>query len=375
MVALGSNLSALWILVANAWMQHPVGMHFNPDTARFEMKNFWDILGSPVAVSHFVHTTSSGFLLLSLFVLSVSCWFLLKKRHAEMAQKSIAVAAVFGFIAAAFVGLTGDESAYTAAQVQPMKLAAMEGRYQGGYNAAMIAVGIVNGDKQPGDHQDEFKAVVKLPEMLSLLANRRFGSYVPGIDDLVYGNPKQGIVGGCEKIARGREAITQLARYKMAREKGDTGAADSALKAFRAQQDYLGYGYFSKPEELVPPVPLVFYSFHIMVILGALFPVLFLLAMLFLYQRRLAEKKWFLRLGCWAVFLGYLAQQSGWIVAEVGRQPWAIQDLLPVFVARSNLTVGAVQTTFFMFLAVFTVLLAAEVGIMLKQIKIGPEEG
>ncbi|MBW1646290.1 MAG: cytochrome ubiquinol oxidase subunit I [Deltaproteobacteria bacterium] len=373
MVALGSNLSALWILVANAWMQHPVGMHFNPDTARFEMKNFWEILGSPVAVSHFVHTTSSGFLLAALFVVSVSCWLLLKGRHVEMAKKSIAVAAVFGFIAASFVGLTGDESAYTAAQVQPMKLAAMEGRYQGGYNAAMIAAGIVNGDKRPGDSQDEFRAVVKVPGMLSILANRKIGSYVPGIDDLVYGNPKQGIVSGREKIERGREAIAQLARYKKAKEKGDEGVAAAALQAFRAQQDYLGYGYFSKPEDLVPPVPLVFYSFHIMVMLGTLFPVIFLLVLLFLYQRRLAERKWFLRLGCWAVFLGYLAQQSGWVVAEVGRQPWAIQDLLPVFVARSNLTVGTVQTTFFMFLAVFTVLLAAEVGIMLKQIKTGPE--
>jgi cytochrome d ubiquinol oxidase subunit I len=373
LVAIGSNLSALWILVANAWMQHPVGMHFNPDTARFEMENFWHILGSPVAVSHFVHTTSSGFLLAALFVVSVSSWLLLKNRHQEMARKSIAVAAVFGVIAASFVGLTGDESAYTAAQVQPMKLAAMEGLYHGGYNADMVAIGIVNPDKKPGDQQKEFTAVVKVPAVLSILANRKIGSYVPGIDDLIFGNRKQGIVSAAEKIESGKKAIASLATYKTARKKGSDGVASQALESFRKNQQYIGYGYFEKAEDLVPNVPLVFYSFHIMVALGTIFPVIFLLFLLFLYKKNLAKQKWFLWLGCWSVFLGYLAQQSGWVVAEVGRQPWAIQDLLPVFVARSNLTVGTIQTTFFMFLAVFTVLLIAEVSIMLKQIKIGPE--
>ncbi len=374
LVAIGSNLSALWILVANAWMQHPVGMHFNPDTARFEMKNFWEILGSPVAVSHFVHVTSSGFLLAALFVVSISSWFLLKNRHAEMAKKSIAVAAVFGVISASFVGLTGDESAYTAAQVQPMKLAAMEGLYQGGYNAAMVVAGIPNPAKKPGDTQNEFKAVIKVPGLLSLLANRKIGSFVPGIDDLVFGNRKQGIISAAAKIESGKKAIASLATYKTARKRGRAGVAAQALKTFRENQHYIGYGYFAKAEDLVPDVPLVFYSFHIMVMLGTLFPVIFIGFLLFIYKQNLARQKWFLRFGCWSLFLGYLAQQSGWVVAEVGRQPWAIQDLLPVFVARSNLTTGTIQTTFFMFVLVFTVLLIAEVSIMLKQIKIGPEE-
>jgi len=344
-----------------------------------------DIFGAPLAAeglfAFFLETTffavmffgSSGFLLAALFVVSVSSWLLLKNRHQEMARKSIAVAAVFGVIAASFVGLTGDESAYTAAQVQPMKLAAMEGLYHGGYNADMVAIGIVNPDKKPGDQQKEFTAVAKVPAVLSILANRKIGSYVPGIDDLIFGNRKQGIVSAAEKIESGKKAIASLATYKTARKKGSDGVASQALESFRKNQQYIGYGYFEKAEDLVPNVPLVFYSFHIMVALGTIFPVIFLLFLLFLYKKNLAKQKWFLWLGCWSVFLGYLAQQSGWVVAEVGRQPWAIQDLLPVFVARSNLTVGTIQTTFFMFLAVFTVLLIAEVSIMLKQIKIGPE--
>lgn len=373
LVAIGTNLSALWILVANAWMQHPVGMHFNPDTARFEMEHFWQILGSPAAISHFVHATSSGFLLASLFVVSISCWFLLKNRHLEMAKKSIAVAAVFGLLSSTFVGLTGDESAYTAARVQPVKLAAMENLYVGSANADMIAMGIVNGDKKPGDKQNAFKTVIKVPGMLSILANRKIGSFVPGIDDLVYGNPEQGIISADQKITRGKIAVAQLARYKEARKNADDQAASQALQAFRANEQYLGYGYFDKAEDIVPDVPLVFYSFHLMVALGTIFPLLFLVVLFFLYRDTLAGKSWLLRLGVVSLFLGYLAQQSGWIVAEVGRQPWAIQDLLPVSIARSNLSVGTVQTTFFMFLLVFTILLIAEVGIMLKQIKIGPE--
>ena len=372
LVAIGSSLSALWILVANAWMQHPIGMHFNPDSARFEMQDFWSILGSPVAVSHFVHTTSSGFLLASLFVVGISCWFLLKKRHLKMAQRSIAVAAVFGLISSAFVGLTGDESAYTAAQVQPMKLAAMEGLYKGANGADMIAMGILNSAKKPGDQEDAFKAVIKVPGMLSILANRKIDSFVPGIDDLVYGNPEQGIISTDTKIGYGKIAVAQLALYKKAQKSGDADAATMALKAFRVHEQYFGYGFINKAEDVVPNVPLVFYNFHLMVTLGTIFPLLFLVILFFLYRGTLPEKRWLLKLGFISLFLGYLAQQSGWIVAEVGRQPWAIQGLLPVSVARSNLTVGTVQTTFFMFLLVFTVLLIAEVGIMMKQIKIGP---
>lgn len=374
MVAVGSNLSALWILIANGWMQNPIGMAFNPDNARFEMQDFWAILTSPVGVSHFVHTTSSSFLVGCLFIVTISSWYLLKGRHIEMAKKSLAVAATFGLISSAFVGFTGDESAYTAAQVQPMKLAAMEGLWDGEVNADLVALGIVNPAKKPGDDSEAFQLEIKLPYLLSLLANRELGSFVPGVNDLVYGNAEHGVVGANDKIKMGKQAIHQLALYKQAKERGDQGAADVALAGFNKNQEFLGYGYLTKAEEIVPNVPLVFYSFHIMVVLGSLFPVLFAAILFFLYKDNLPQQKWFLKLSFFSLFLGYLASQAGWVVAEVGRQPWAIQGLLPVSIARTNLTTTTVQMTFFMFLFIFTALLIAEVRIMTKQIQIGPEE-
>lgn len=374
MVALGSNLSALWILVANAWMQYPVGMAFNADKARFEMQSFWDILLSPVAISKFTHTTSSGFLLAALFVVSVSSWFLLHGRHREMATKSILVASVFGLLSAVFVGFTGDEAAFTNASKQPMKLAAFEGLYTGENNAGLVAAGIMNPAKKPGDDRPPFLFEVRLPGLLSLLANREPGSFVPGIDDLVYGNTAEGVVGVTEKMEKGKTALALLRQYKEERKAGQVTRAAAALKNFDNYKEYIGYGYLDRPEDAVPPVALTFYSFHIMVALGTFFPALFLLFLFFTYRNTIAGQKWLLGLGVAGVFLGWIAQEAGWIVAEVGRQPWAIQGLLPVGVASSNLTTGTVQTTFFMFLFLFTALLIAEIRIMYKQIQLGPED-
>jgi len=374
MVAVGSNLSALWILVANGWMQLPIGMAFNPETARFEMQDFWAVLFSPVAISKFTHASASGFMLASLFVIAVSSWFLLKGRHLQLAKRSIMVAAIFGLLSGLFVAASGDEAAFTNARVQPMKLAAMEALYDGQVPTGLVPMGIVNPDKRPGDDQDPFLAKIEVPGMLSLLANRLWTSFVPGIDDLLYGNPEQDIMSVQDKVARGRQAVAALVRYKQARKSGDPAAAAAALDDFRPHAEYLGYGYLENAEQAVPPVALTFYSFRSMVILGTFFMLVLLLYAFFSWRGGLERQRWLLRLGVVTLFLGYLASEMGWVVAEVGRQPWAIQGLLPVTVANSNLTSGTVQTTFFLFLAVFTTLLVAEVRIMLKQIKTGPEE-
>jgi cytochrome d ubiquinol oxidase subunit I len=374
MVAIGSSLSALWILVANAWMQYPVGMAFNPDTARFEMLNFWDVLFSPYAIPKFTHATSSAFLLASLFVLGVSCWYLMKGRHQLMAKRSIAVAAVFGFFAASYCGLTGDEAAYTVSQKQPMKLAAMEGLYKGEVNAGAVVMGIINSAKQPGDEQKEFIFAVKVPMALSLLANRKLDSFVPGINDLVFGNDEQGITSVATRMERGRLAIEYLAAFKEAKDNNYEPAAQEALRQFDIYKDDMGYGHLNRPSDAAPPVATTFYAFHIMVILGTLFPLVFLAALYFLYKGDLENRRPFQLVGLLCVPLGYVAQQTGWIVAEVGRQPWAIQGMLPVHVANTNLTTGTVQTTFFIFLGLFTMLLIAEIKIMVTQIQIGPEE-
>jgi len=373
MVALGSNLSALWILVANAWMQHPVGMIFNPEKARFEMENFWEVLLSPVAISKFTHATSSSFQVAALFILAVSSWYLLKGRHQKIAQKSILVAALFGLLSSVLVVFSGDEAAYSNARNQPMKLAAFEGLYDGREGAALVAVGILNPEKLPGDDARPFLYEFKVPGLLSLLANRDPGSFVPGINDLVYGNREHGIIGVDSKIEQGKIAVELLSQYKTAKKQKNAPRAKIALANFKNYEKHLGYGYLNAPEEAVPPITLTFYSFHIMVGLGMLFPLIFLLFLIFAYKNCIAEKKWLLRLGLFSVFLGYLASQAGWIVAEVGRQPWTIQNILPVSVARSNLTTGTVQTTFFLFLFLFTALLIAEIRIMLKQIQLGPE--
>lgn len=373
MVAIGSNLSAVWILVANGWMQNPVGMVFNPETVRFEMENFSAVVFNPVAVSKFTHASSSGFLFASLFVLSISSWYLLKGRHIEMAKKSIVVASVFGLISSVFVAFNGDEAAYEVAQVQPMKLAAMEGLYRGEKGAGLVAMGIVNSEKKPGDDQDAFLFEVKIPELLSLLANRKPGSFVPGIDDLVYGNESEGVMGVNAMMEKGKLALADLALYKEAKKEGNDVGAAEALGRFDINKEYLGYGYLSTPEEAVPSVPIVFNSFHIMVVLGTLFPVIFAAFLFYALKGTLTEKRWLLPIGLISSFLGFLAQQSGWVVAEVGRQPWAIQGLMPVKVATTNLSTTSVQVTFFMFAAVFTLLLIAEISIMLKQISIGPE--
>jgi cytochrome d ubiquinol oxidase subunit I len=374
MVAVGSNLSGVWILVANAWMQHPVGQAFNPDTARFEMQNFSEVVFNPVAVSKFTHTTSASMLFAALFILSISSYYLLKGRHIKMAKRSILVAAVFGLLASGFVGFSGDEAAYEDAQNQPMKLAAFEGLYKGETNAGLVAFGMINPNKKVDDEKSPFYFKIKIPGILSILANRSLGSYVPGIEDLVYGNAEHGVMGAKEKIAKGKIALTQLDAYKKASKAGDKVAATAALTMFNAHKDYLGYGFLEKPEDAVPPVAMSFNAFHIMVVLGTLFPFVFLAYLYFSYKGTLEDQRLLLKGGTIMFFLGLIAHWTGWILAEVGRQPWAIQDLLPVTVARSNLTAGTVQITFFMFLALFTALLIAEVSIMLKQISMGPEE-
>ena len=373
MVAVGSNLSALWILVANGWMQFPVGMAFNPDTARFEMQNIMEVLLSPVAIGKFTHATSSGFVFASLFVLGISSLFLLQGRHQLMAKRSMAVAAVFGLLSSIFVAITGDEAAYNVAHKQPMKLAAMEGLYTGQTNAPVVAFGIVNNLKRPGDEQPAFYKEVKVPGLLSLLANREIDSFVPGIDDLTFGNPERNIAGAATRMESGKIAVAELANYKAARKNGDETAAAAALERFNQHQADLGYGHLSNAADAVPPVATTFYSFHIMVVLGTLFPLLFLLVLFYVIKDTIEYQRWLNSINIFAMFLGLIAGMAGWVVAEVGRQPWAIQDLLPVHVAATKVAVGNVQTTFFIFLTLFTVLLIAEIKIMLKQINIGPE--
>jgi cytochrome d ubiquinol oxidase subunit I len=373
MVAIGSNLSALWILVANGWMQYPVGMAFNPDSARFEMQNFWEVLFSPVAIAKFTHATSTSFIVAVMFVFAVSSYYLLKRRHVEMAKRSIIVASVFGLISFLYAGLTGDESAYNNAKIQPMKLAAYEGLYDGERGADLVAFGILNPDKVVGDDQDPFLFEIAIPKGLSLLGMREFNAYIPGVNDLLYGNESENLMGIDKKIELGKVAITDLKAFKDYSTAGDETAAMAALVKFEQNQDFLGYGYLDKPEDAVPSVQMSYYSFHIMVYLTVFLGLICLAYLVYGIKDTIEEKRWLLPFGVLSFFLAMIASQAGWIVAEVGRQPWAIQDMLPVGVATSNLAAGNVMTTFWIFAGLFTLLLLAEIKIMFNQIKKGPE--
>ncbi|HHD78284.1 MAG TPA: cytochrome ubiquinol oxidase subunit I [Epsilonproteobacteria bacterium] len=373
LVAIGSNLSALWILIANGWMQHPVGMHFNPDTARNEMEDFAEVIFNPNAVSKFLHTVSSGYVLASLFVIGISAWYLLKKRDVMFAKRSMIVAASFGLITSFFLLNSGDESAFQVAQQQPMKLAAMEGLYKGESRAGIIAIGLLDNEKTLGDDKDPFHFKVEIPNALSFLAYHSLTAFVPGIEDILYGNEKHHIMSVKEKMTQGKLAVSALKSYKDAKKEGNKQKAQEALTVFEKNQPYMGYGYLKKPEDAVPNVALSFYSFHTMVGLGTWFLILFILVLYFAMINEIEQKRWVLWAALFTIPLGYVAQEAGWIVAEAGRQPWAIQDLLPVGMAASNVASTSVMITFWLFAVLFTGLLIAEIKIMLKQIKIGPE--
>jgi len=374
MVAFGSNLSALWILVANAWMNNPVGMTFNPDSARNEMQSFGEVALSPFAVNKFLHTITSSYVVAAIFVIGVSSWYLLKNRHVLLARKSIIVAAVFGLFSSLGIIITGDGSAYQVAQKQPMKLAAMEGLYQGQKGAGLVVFGMLNPSKQVNNEEDPYYFKIQIPKMLSFLGYRNGDAFVPGIKDIIFGNEKYGLEPAQKRIERGKVSVNALKEYKEAKAAGDSVKMNNALATFKETFPDFGYAYFEDVLRLVPNVSLLFYSFHVMVGLGFYFVLLFTIVLWFSFKEKIQQKKWLLRLALFTIPLGYLASQLGWVVAEVGRQPWAIQDILPVFKATSHLSVGAVQTTFFLFLALFTVLLVAEIRILVKQIKNGPKE-
>lgn len=169
LVAIGSNLSAYWILVANGWMQHPVGTHFNIASGRSEMINFWDVALSSNGVSKFLHTLASSYIISALFVVGVSAWLILKKKDFILARRSLIVGASFGFLACLFTIFTGDDAVYRVAQTQPTKLAAMEGLYEGQAKAGIVAFGILNPEKKFGDNNKDFLFKFELPAALSLL--------------------------------------------------------------------------------------------------------------------------------------------------------------------------------------------------------------
>ena len=347
MTGIGAGISAIWILVANSWMQHPVGMEFNPDTVRHEMVDFWALVLNPVAIVKFFHSVTSGWMTGAIFVIGISSWYLIKKREVRFALASIRVASIVGIIGTLLLMWSGDGSAIHVAEYQPMKLAAAEGLERGGAGAPFSVV--------PG---------VEIPKLLSILATHDAEGVVPGIEELK--------AEGEEKMAKGKVALDAFNQYRQLKDTDPAQAAE-ARKVLEENVDYFGYGYIESADELVPNVPLVYWSFRVMVGLGGFLLFLMILVLWAERKGKMSKWTWLQWVALCSIPLVYLAGQAGWIVAEVGRQPWVIEGLLPTKAAVSSVSVGAVQTTFFLFVAIFTLFLAIEIRILLKAIQKGPE--
>ncbi|MDE6343008.1 MAG: cytochrome ubiquinol oxidase subunit I [Muribaculaceae bacterium] len=374
LVAIGVSLSALWILVANAWMQYPVGMEFDPAQMRNVMSDFLAVATSGVAINKFFHAVTSGWVLASVFVIGVSCIIAARGKNLAMAKDSVKVSGWIGLIGIILTMWTGDGSAVEVARVQPMKLAAMEGLYRGEVGQELVGFGLIDTENK------EIDLKIGIPKGLSLLANHDMDSFVPGIDDLIDGialTPEGdtiNTVSYAERIEIGKAAQQALRDYEAARQAGDKGAMEAANARIRENYRFFGYGYFNSPQDAVPPVALTFYSFRIMVMAGGYLLLLLIVALFVVYKK----PDWFdTRLARWIGALSipvvWICSEAGWIVAEVGRQPWTIQDILPVQAAVSAVTASSVQITFWLFAVVFAALIAAEISIMVKEVKKGSE--
>lgn len=380
LTAIGASVSALWILVANAWMQYPVGMEFDPAQMRNVMDNFWALF-SGIAVNKFFHAVFSGWALAGVFVIGVSSWLLWKKRNLDFALRSIKVGAWFGLAGMLLTMYTGDGSAVQVTRHQPMKLAAMEGLYHGHQGQSLAAVAILNPDKQWNNSEDEYLFEIPVPYGLSILGRHDPHAFIPGIKDIIDGvdiNEKGDTVNTvsyAERIVMGKKAQEALRVYGNARQTGDSAAMNAALRDLKENYRFFGYGYFKSVDEAIPPVGLTFVMFRIMVFLGSYFLLFFIVVLILAYKSTLLQRKaWLQWIAMISVPFMWLCSQAGWAVAEVGRQPWTVQDLLPTCAAISDIPSSTVILTFWLFALIFTGLLVAEVSIMCRQIKKNSKE-
>ena len=371
LTALGANLSALWILIANGWMQHPVGAEFNFETMRMEIVDFAAVIFNPVAQSKFVHTVSAGYVTGAMFVLSISAWYLLKGRNVQLARRSMAVAASFGLAAALSTAVLGDESGYNASENQKMKVAAIEAEWHTQNAPADFTLfGLPNMQAQRTD------AAIRIPWALGLIATRSLDEQVPGIHELVEENSY--------RIRTGQVAYAAMQALR----KNPNDGRERAR--FMATREDLGYGlltlrYTDDPAkaddsiieraawDTVPNVPVLFWSFRIMVGLGFFFILLFGYAF-YLASRRKPASPVFLRIALWSLPLPWIAAELGWVVAEYGRQPWAIDGILPTFLGVSSTSSSQVIASLVGFIVLYSGLAIVDVALMLRAIKAGPDQ-
>ncbi|RUW88875.1 cytochrome ubiquinol oxidase subunit I [Mesorhizobium sp. M7A.F.Ca.US.010.02.1.1] len=369
LVALGTNFSALWILIANGWMQNPVGSAFNPDTMRMEVTDFMAVIFNPVAQAKFVHTVSAGYVCGAVLVLGVSAFYMLRGRHIDLAKRSFVIAAAFGMASSLSVIVLGDESGYAITDNQKMKLAAMEAMWETEpAPASFTAFGVPS----MSDRTTHF--AVHIPWVMGLIGTRSIDKEIPGIIELV-----QRAEG---RIRNGLTAYDALEKLKL-------NHADAAARAsFDATSKDLGYAllvkrYVEDPRlatddqikqaawSTVPEVPAIFFTFRLMVLCGFVLLAVFTLS-LWHTMRETPAPRWLLRMALIAMPLPWLAVELGWFVSEFGRQPWIIEGMLPTFLATSELGIPDLVITILGFTLVYGVLAVIEVKLMLQAIAKGP---
>lgn len=370
LVALGSNLSALAILIANGWMQNPVGAEFNFETMRMEMTSFSALLFNPVAQAKFVHTLAAGYVTGSMFVLGISSWYLLKKRDTGFALRSFAVASGFGLASCLSVIVLGDESGYTLGEVQQVKLAAFEAEW---HTEPAPAGFTLFGLPNQGDQHTDY--AVKIPYLLGLIATRSTDGQVTGISDIISHNK--------QRISNGMQAYAALQVLR----NGDT--SDAAKSRFAQNEQDLGYGLLLKKyapnvvdatpaqidmaaHDTIPHVAPLFFAFRAMVGLSLLFLALFAASFYLCGTRKVTKNAWLLRLAVLCIPLPWVASELGWFVAEYGRQPWTISGILPTFLSTSSLSAGDLYFSLVGFLGFYTFLLIVELFLMFKYTRLGP---
>ena len=370
-LALGTNFSALWILIANGWMQYPVGARFNVDTMRMETTDFMAVLFNPVAQAKFVHTISAGYVTGSVFVLAISAYYLLHGRHIEFAKRSMTVAASFGLASALSVVVLGDESGYTAGQNQKMKIAAIEAMW---HTEAAPASFTLFGIPDLQSHTTKYE--VKVPWVLGLIATRSISTPVPGISELV--------ATAGQRIANGLVAYDTLLAIRKSphdtglRDRLDTYVGDLGyallLKSIRPDiENATPTQIADAANSTIPNVPVLFWSFRIMVGLGFWFIALFSTAFWLSAARQLDRYRWLLHVALLSLPLPWVASELGWIVAEYGRQPWAVEGILPTALGVSSVAAANVLFSLLCFAFFYSALLVADLYLLVKYIRLGPD--
>jgi len=371
LVALGSNLSALWILIANSFMQAPSGAVFNPLTMRMELSSFAELIFSHDAQAKFVHTSIAGYVTGAIFVCGISAWYLLRNRHVELARRSFRIAALFGVLASLGVITLGDALGFVGGQAQPTKLAAMEALWKsepGPLPFNLVAF--------PSQSEQTNYGEVQVPYALSLLVTHSLDGSVPGIDELEQRAE--------QRIRNGIPAVQAL---KALSSNPDDAAA---LATFRAHEDDLGYGflvqrYVADPahvteadiaraaRDTIPPVALVFWSFRVMVALGLAMLAFFVLAVLYTLRNTVERQRWFLWLAVWMIPIPFLANEAGWLVAEMGRQPWTVFGMLPTWMSASTHGVAYMAFSLAGFVLLYGIFVVVEMYLMVRAIRQGPD--